>query len=99
MLTEHTEYGWKTTSVVRKYYHVKYIGRLMLVDNWVETTWRLFPNDTRRQKCGICKKDWRDVPLLESVNVVIFKKEHHNKVVCDSCRCDVLKSMGVKDWR
>lgn len=86
-----TEYGWKTETVVRKYYHVKFMRHLMLVDQWVEVSERLFPNDEKRKKCGLCKIEWRDIPLLESVNVVIFKKQHRNKTICDSCKCQVLK--------
>ena len=93
MKTTFTDYGWKTESMVRKYYKVKHIGKTMLVDNWVECNERMFPEVARRHHCGLCKLKWRDIPLLENVNIVIFKDKHRNKVVCDSCRCKILKAI------
>ena len=89
MKTTFTDYGWKTETVVRKYYHVRYIGRLMMLVDWVYTSERLFPNDQRRKKCGMCKVNFSELPINQSVNVVIFKKEHRNMIVCDDCACKI----------
>ena len=96
MKTTFTNFGWKTETVIKKNYLVNQIGPLMFVDTWVEINDRLFPNDKRRMKCGLCGLDFHDVPILEKVYCVIFKKVHRNKIVCHSCRCNILKSMGLR---
>ena len=88
-----TYYGWKTKTVAEKYYLVKSVGKLMLVDNWIECNERMFPNDKGRMRCGLCKTQWRDIPLLESVNCVIFKNDHRNMMVCDKCGCHIKEAM------
>lgn len=93
METIFTEYGWMTKSIVRKYYRVKTIGALMFVDQWVDSSLRIFPNNRKRLKCNICKTDWQDIPILEKVYIVIFENKHRNKIVCNKCRCKILNTM------
>ena len=91
METTYTKYGWKTKSIVRKQYHVKHIGKLMMVDTWVRVVQKYKLQRPIDIGCGICKREWIDIPLLENVNIVIFKKVHKNMTVCDSCRCMILE--------
>jgi hypothetical protein len=87
-------YGWKTETIVRKYYHVKSVTKFMLIDNWIETNERMFPHKIKRHRCNLCSTPWRDKPLLESVYLVMFIDKYRNQTICNECRCNILESMN-----
>jgi len=94
MKTEITPKGWKEITI--KHFRVrKWGGPLMLVDDWIRINERIFLHVSRRHRCDLCRKKWRDIPLLESVNVVFMHGP--NKMICDSCLCKLKASVKLEN--